>query len=316
MRAGLLVVIALSGCVYRRSVVPAQLAPLRDARHPEALVLRTEDGRRVRLGAGSEVRLCSASGCSDWLDAGDLTVDDRGVYHGRAGWAWADLARVEVSTVGGDRTLAALAGTTAVVAVVAAVAIVAIVVASLPRDEPAGDGDGDLGLDAASAVIGAIWSRPEDEPGTWKPALEAGADTAPAFGRRARRRAAIRVLVAADTLVTRARDHVESLTVGLRLGELLEVGAVVRHVGAGATTRLGAVGVYLGGHFALDAAHRVAIPLGFDVVRDDGETHARLRWGLRARVWRDVFAGVAPWNPTYVGGRWLYPSGVEVGVAF
>lgn len=325
MRA-LVVSLALSGCVARTPVDGHEVAKLHGGGLRDAVVLKSVGGPSARLAPGSEIRFCRADGaCTPWMEGDNLRVDERGVYFdGGSGWAWEDIARAEVDHISGVGTLGALAATGAIVAVIAGVAIgVALVSgAFLPKDEPpkprsdSGNGDG-----IAKALLGAIWEPPEQEPGTWKPAIRPEGETKKAFQLGAERRGIVRLLVAADVLGTRDLTHVETFTFGLRLGDMLEVGGVTRHVGDGQYTTLQTIGGYVGGHFSIDAGDRVAIPFGIDATWGDGVAdhvrfHGRVRWGLRVRFAEYLFVGAYPGNPTRMAGEWRYPSGLELGGAF
>jgi hypothetical protein len=78
-------------------------------------------------------------------------------------------------------------------------------------------------------------------------------------------------------------------------------------------------------HADVDANRRVALLFGADVGAGHPAIYARLIWGLRVRVWRDLSLGLYPFTPTYtyvkdIGGHdaqrgytgFTFPTTVEL----
>jgi len=246
--------------------------------------------------------------------AGQDLYEARRRYPTRVGWTWRAIDDAQVETLSGGRSLAGVVGVVALAAAVAPFALLGDAV-SFPAhmdDPPTGKPSfSQRALDGVGHAI-AIGDR-DVTPGSWTPEL-ADADGVRAgalFAARARRRAFVQLVVAADALASRQRA-LGGLTLAARFAEMVEIGGSVRHLAGEGT--IGSF--YLGGHFALGAPHRWAIPLGFDVGGRDGLGYFRLRAGVRVRVRGDWFVGGYPLNPVYAAREWSYPSGLEVGSAF
>jgi hypothetical protein len=123
--------------------------------------------------------------------------------------------------------------------------------------------------------------------------------------------------------------------VGMRLAHVFEVGfgarllghRTDREVAAGFGTRTDWMGLMrVGLHFDLDAARRVAIPLGLDVGAGHAVPYVRMYVGLRVRLVSGLYLGIYPISPTYAdlvdpekrgaSGWWTFPSELEIGFTF
>jgi hypothetical protein len=273
-----------------------------------------------------------------WLPAVDgkdlrRTLDRLAI---RIGWKWADMTGAQVESLSGMRSLpvALIAGPT-----LGPYAWLQDRTGSEKRVAP-----DDPIVDRAyqSPVLDAISLVPLrnfDGAASWAPTVadSAALDARPLFTGRAVRRAGVMAVIAADALATFPRPdrELEGITFAARFGELLEIGMGLRRLAGrgleqpGRWSATALWSFYVGGHFFIDANQRLALPVGVEVGASGTGGFTRLRAGLRARVWGDWFAGVYPFNPTFMGvdvaradkhaddmPRWSFPSGVELGIAF
>jgi hypothetical protein len=310
---GFWIALLVGGCTYHRTIPSERLAPMREARQRDAVVLRVDDTWRARLSPNSRVRFRHGDAWSAWLDASALKLDDRGVWvdGARAGWRWDEIEDAEVETVSGGASLGAVVGVAALSVALAPLALLGDTFSWMGNMDGPPSGS-PRPSQRAFDKLGAISIDDRDHtPGTWRPTLAATADAPPLFSFRARRRAIARLVVGADAVASRKHQS-GGLTLAVRFTEMIELGASVR-----AQRDAGALwSFYLAGHFPLGAPHRWAIPLGIDAGGRDGAGYFRLRCGLRANVRGDWFVGVYPVNPVYAEHAWSYASGAELGAAF
>jgi len=346
---GVMIAVAAIGCTYRRTVREPALATLREAGKDDGVVLPTTSAWRIRLAPSSQVRFRDRAGrWTDWLDADALYVDAHAVFTdgelrgapARVGWRWADVDTAEVQSVSGLRTLWGFVGTLAVSASLVPLAGTPVMTPAALAPALAGPALSTARWGGAQ-LVRAVAPRREGAPGTWRPALagDVARDARPLFAGGAQRRAVARLVIAADVAATLGgggRDPlgvdrlIDGVTVAARFGELVEVGGSVRHVAGRGLEREGvwssapAGAFYLGGHFAVDAHHRVAIPLGVELGGSSAGGFVRARAGVRVRVKDEWFVGVYPFSPTFTGTdttpdvlpRWSFPTALEVGASF
>jgi hypothetical protein len=131
----------------------------------------------------------------------------------------------------------------------------------------------------------------------------------PLFDARARRRAKIRLVTAVDggTDFSLINGGTFGAYVGMRLNEVFELGGGLRLIaspenpgltGSPVKTSPIAFGRILG-HFDVDSARRVALPIGVDAGGGDARAYVRLVLGIRVRVWDTLSLGLYPFNPTF-----------------
>jgi hypothetical protein len=95
--------------------------------------------------------------------------------------------------------------------------------------------------------------------------------------------------------------------IGMRLSEVTEIGAGLRlnaspEYPEDPNSRMRSSPIAFGrlvGHFDLDAARRVALPIGFDAGGGDAKGYVRLVLGIRIRVFDTFSIGLYPLNPTF-----------------
>jgi hypothetical protein len=339
---GVMIAVAASGCMYRRTVREAELTALRQPGRDDGVVLHTTSLWRVRLSPSSHIRFRDKVGLwTDWIEASALYVDGGGVFTdgevrgrpSRVGWRWEDVAAAEVQSLSGMRTLGGFLGTLAVSASLVPLAGTPVMTPAVVAPALGGPAVSTARWGGAQLVRAVASKRREGAPGTWQPYV-AGVDARearPLFDGGARRRAVGRLVVAADSATTLERDRVISgVTVAARFGELIEVGGSVRNVAArglereGAWSSAPAGAFYMSGHFAIDAYQRFAVPLGFEVGGSSAGGYVRARAGLRMRVKDEWFVGVYPLSPTFTGNdtsdavlsRWSFPTALELGATF
>jgi hypothetical protein len=163
----------------------------------------------------------------------------------------------------------------------------------------------------------------------------ANGKTSAIFGRHTRRRSSIRLIGlvegGSDLLLTDG-GHVQAL-MGMRILDVLELAAgahLMIHRGDPQTQdqahRASWIGVFrLNLHFDVDARRRVALPLGFDVGVGQATFYARLNFGVRVRLTRQLSLGIYPFNPTYAefkdttlrrtNGWWSFPTTIDLSFA-
>jgi hypothetical protein len=190
------------------------------------------------------------------------------------GWSWDEVAFAEVRHLSGLKTAGGILG-----------GMVGIVVAAVAH------------VPGFSVSTG----EPED-PGTWNgtPAV-AGRDAPRLFGSGVRRRATARLVsqaeLAIDTLG--ATQLYTGASVAARLGQLFELGGGCGHVATrdGQELSQGAFAfLRIGVHLPIDAAHRWAIPMSFDLGTGIGgtlESFYRFRIGFQRRLGARSFVALS-----------------------
>lgn len=354
--------VVLSSCSLLTGCVSTATVPADELRAPGAGpgdTITTLAGSRARLGPSSAVRFLREDGrFTPWVSARSLWTNDRGVFlrHPAAkgtpdaetleGIEWAKLRRAEVRNFEGGETVLA---TTAVVAVVGL--IVAAVAADANDDDCGRRSRHCRGSRVASAdtmrdaaIYGAIASSgtsgggggdtsvadsPQapyfSDPAAERP--DAGG-ARPIFDGAARRRAALRGVVALETTAPMDDGSLRpqpGAFAGVRLGNFFEVGLAARTLSLGAGVPAQAVVAgRVGFHGELDARRRFALPLSVDVGAGEGiKNYARINWGLRIRAYDELSIGLNPVSPTRVeresgAGRsgWSVSSGAELSWGF
>lgn len=278
---------------------------------------------RLRVGATWQAPLAGSS----------LLVTLRWGVDSIAHYPWAEIAAVELTDVSGVKTAGAIVGYAAITTALLPLALLGAGFGALPgRGGSSGSGGGSGGNALSLGRVGGLGGGHVPADGAWTGALDATprADTRRLFSGSARRKSAVRFTLSGDTAVDtlRAGSLVERLSLGVRLGDLVELGGGLGYAWVpGATERHDLFGfVRLGLHLPLDAAHKYAIPLGLDfgTYMPDGYLrvkHARLDLGLRRRIGDDLFVGAYLFNPTYLATnreekRWSLSSGLEISAAF
>lgn len=228
------------------------------------------------------------------------------------GWAWDEMALVEITDFSGAQTLLGVIGYLALVAVV--------------------------GTDNAPPAHSLVQDpmKPSGNRAPWRPRLveQTGEAARPLFTSKTIRRATVSLVASADVAHDpRSTDSlVDGLALSARFGELIELGLGVRH----ARTRLpdqhepsNAIFGFLrlGAHFPLDAGHRWGIPLSLDLgVGGGARTMLRLNFGVRYQLTPRWFIGLQPLNPTAIEFAtvspahshtgWWFTSGLEAGFVY
>jgi hypothetical protein len=157
----------------------------------------------------------------------------------------------------------------------------------------------------------------------------------PLFSGSLRRRSVIQLIgsAGAGTELARFQGYTGSLTAGIRLRDLIEIGGGLRHTIEPLRSDLrgerdfSLVGFgRLGLHLWLDDEHRFAIPLSVDAgAGHNVRFHLRVNYGLRFAPLRNLWIGLMPFNTSYTdftsgpfdgSSRWSFPSTLEVGFSF
>ncbi len=159
----------------------------------------------------------------------------------------------------------------------------------------------------------------------------------PLFSARARRNASYRFFAAgafgAD--LRKPMGLSDSLTVGIRLAELFELGVGFRHMviahntSSGDVTRDSSYAAFLrvGLHIDLMDSRFLAVPVSVDIgLGDPFRSQWRLNWGFSARLTPWMSLGIYPFSPTYTvykedtrlanAPRWSFPTSVELAFTF
>lgn len=332
-----LAVLTLSACTSTDAVRMHAASALRKGNHRDAF-----NAGDVRIAPNSELRFCRTHrGCSEWIEASELRVDDAGVWFDGVGYEWSEVDYCEVKGFDGIKTTGAIIGVTAGVAIIIPIALLAMSLKSLPRalpnDGPPPAASDDSGVSTTAALAGlavaAATAKPAGDGGGlfyWGATRRRGATAEPPrlFSTAARVRSNITLGAFVDSGVAYERDLVTGGAVArLRLADFFEVGAGARvaHTkgmdGAWDTTRMYVV--QAGFHSPVTA--RFALPLGVDVAWGNGELEREIRipWGFRytspSGRWTGTFQ---PVTPSYAkradadSGRWTITTGLELGVTF
>ena len=247
----------------------------------------------------------------------------------KIGWPWERVAAIEVENLSGGKTLAAIVGTMAV-------AVVVLPVALLFRSVPAAQGfrpRGSQGVRLAGDTVEALaraGNAGMPVRGAWEPELASAESirAKPMFSLGAQVRSILRPTLAIDTGAAKAGDLVGTgLVAKLRFVDVFEIGGGVRFVGirqAGGW-RSSVTHVFaMGTHLPLDAAHRFALPIGFEASGGGAIAHdVRLPWGFRYTPHGGRWFGtLQPATPAWMRttsektGRWTLNGRVELGVSF
>lgn len=257
----------------------------------------------------------------------------------KVGWPWERVAAIQVENLSGGKSLAAIVGTMAVAVVVLPIAMVADSMPGQgfrPNSSGGSGGSGGSGVRLAGGVVDVLEradtasSHGAPMRGAWQPELASteSVRAKPMFSTRAQVHAIIRPTLALDTSVAKTGDLVGTgLIAKLRLMDVFEIGGGVRLVGTRddrgwhtSTTHVFAMGT----HLPLDAAHRFALPIGFEASGGGNIAHdVRIPWGFRVTQRSGRWFGtVMPATPAWMRttsektGRWTLNGSVEVGVTF
>ncbi len=318
----------LAACTSSKTVQIHDAGSLRTGNHRDVF-----DAGPARIGPKSHVRFCrGAIGCSEWIDAPDLRVNDSGAWiaSSMAGYAWSDVTRVEVKGFDGLKTTGAILGTTAAIATV----VPLVLLASGMRRVPRGDGPRTRSYPeakAAAVVAGvaleaALEPGPTDETPYWPASVRPDSVAPPLFTRGARARSVISLGAVADASAGVDGDFVATGSVArLRLGDFVELGAGARLAhgkGEDGTWRSSWWYVVQGGLHAPVTA-RFSLPVGLDVAWG-GEralsNQITAPLGLRYTSPSGRWSGtVAPFSPSWVkrDGNWRLgcQAGFGIGIA-
>jgi hypothetical protein len=309
----LLPLLLVAACTTTNGVAINDAGSLRKGGHRDVF-----DAGGARIGPNSKLRFCDPDGdCSDWIYASDLRVDDAGAWIGstRSGYAWSDVAQVEVKRFDGLKTSGAIIGVTAAVAAV----IPIVLLASVARMGPRGDGvpvgqrsypEAAAAVAVAGVAIDAATTAPPettDVGGYWAARGRGIVEGEPKklFTVGARVRSYLTLGAAGDVHAATEGNLVTSGAVArLRLGDFLELGAGARLAtgkredGAWRSTYW-----YVAqGSFHAPVTARVAFPLGLDIA-----------WGGDKALSNQV---TIPLGVRYTGasGRWygtLHPASLS-----
>ncbi|MEO8705967.1 MAG: hypothetical protein ABI867_38410 [Kofleriaceae bacterium] len=216
--------------------------PLQTGGHRRAFV--ADNG--VHVAPGSKLRFCrAATVCSSWVAAGDLRVNEAGVWleSSAKGYAWSDIAFVDVESFDGLSTTGAIIGGTVGAVVVIPLLLLGSTLHATSRGFPRAGSHGGRPApvaDVAKVVVGVatVAAAPTPTPtlggGTplrhWRAsALDTTARPSPLFTRSARIRSNIALGAAIDGSAAYDRNLVTSGAVArLRLGDYVELGAGAR----------------------------------------------------------------------------------------
>jgi hypothetical protein len=328
MRLLLATATLLAACTTSNRVSIHQAGPLRTGNHRDVF-----DAGSARVGPHSKLRFCrDAEGCSDWIRAADLRVDDAGAWLGssREGYAWSDVTRVDVKDFDRLKTTGAILGTTAAVAVV----VPAVLLASSLRTVPRGDKPHVRRYPEATAavVVASVAAEaataPEQPDATpyWPPSARTDLDAPRLFTRGARARSVVSVGAVVDASASIDGDLVTSGGVArLRFGDYVELGAgarVARGKGDDGTWHTSRWYVAQGSFHAPITA-RFALPIGLDIAWGGARAlsnQVTIPWGLRYTSTSGRWFGTLnPVSPAWVkrDGNWRLGvvSGVGIGIA-
>jgi hypothetical protein len=311
----LLLPLLLVACSTTNGVAIRDARSLRTGGHRDVF-----DAGDARVGPNSKLRFCDQDGdCSDWIYASDLRVDDEGAWIGssKSGYAWSDVAFVDVKTFDGLKTSGAIIGVTAAIAAVIPIVLLATVVRAGPRGDGVPVGarsypEAAAAVGVASVAIDAATTTPPpttagDLGGYWA-AHGRGAvvgEPRKLFTVGARVRSYLTLGAAVDLNAATEGNLVTSGAVArLRLGDFLELGAGARLArGKGEDGAWQNTHWYVAqGSFHAPVTARFAFPLGLDIA-----------WGGDKALSNQV---TMPLGIRYTGasGRWygtLHPASLS-----
>ena len=317
MRPGTLVALlaalsVLNGCYGTRAVPVTQISSLKQGDRGREVVLAS-GLRGVRVGPRSWVRFRRWDGSrTPWFEARNLKVNDRFVVtaerHALEGLDWTSVAGVEVNELDLEESVAGItAGTAVVVMALTAEAALLLAIGAVTG----GHGQvKEVGITRAALdmVAGDALKRPEQDPAARSTLLAPTAGDLPArplFSGAARRRDIFLLTLSSEGGIDGARTStaVGGVTVGARFIDLFEVGWGARSslappAAEGEPFRISWVPfLRFGLHLDLTAGRRVALAVGADLGGLPGQLHARLLFGIRARLTDRLQLGLYPWNP-------------------
>ena len=185
------------------------------------------------------------------------------------GWPWHEIDTVEVTTLSGIKTLAAILGYSITI--------------------------------AGRVITGFSVSGPDIDmsPTRWTPRLLGNGKTVPMpmFSSTSRRRSAVQAYAAVSTLAAGAQpieaNHALCADIGVRFANSVELGLGASRVAAQGAVGGNAYSLRIGGHLALDADHKFAIPVSVDFGTGSGVPGlARLNLGVRTQVHDRSYVGL------------------------
>jgi hypothetical protein len=328
----LVAVVLASGCKSTNAVSMTAASALRHGGHRDLFTIGD-----AKVGPNSELKFCHVQhGCSDWIEASDLRVDESGVWVDRSSsYGWDEVSRIEIKGQDGLKTTAAIVGVAAVAVIVIPILLVAAYMKALPKDGPPTDSnDGTRVAAAAVAIAGvaaevATQPEPVDVDPYWGATLRSRAEQSVGASRLftlgARVRSVATVGAFLDSSVATTGDLVTSGAIArLRLASFIEAGVgarIARTKGERGWERARMFVAQGGFHNQVTA--RIALPLGVDVAWGDGalEREIRIPWGIRYTARGGRWTGtLQPVTPSYAkradadGGRWSISVGLELGV--
>jgi hypothetical protein len=334
--AALAAVVLASGCRSTNTVSMNAASALRHGGHRDVFSVGDAE-----VGPNSELRFCHAQhGCSEWIEASDLRVDEQGVWVDHdSNYLWSEVSEVDVRGHDGIKTTGAIVGVAAVAVIVIPILLVAAYMKALPKDgPPAESSSSSSGRTAAAAVAiagvaadAAMASAETVESGdpywgaTLRPGVENPAAASRLFSTGARVRAYITLGAFLDSSVATKGDLVTGGAVArLRLASFLELGAGARMAYTKGASGWERAPMYVAqGGFHNQVSARIALPLGVDVAWGDGALAREIRipWGIRYTSPSGRWTGtLQPVTPSYAkradadSGRWSINVGLELGV--
>ncbi len=359
--ATLCVPLAACGIHTTRPVRAPQVRQLACGPHAHELVVTAKNGRRVRIGPRSELRFLQRDGrVTPWISGRRLHADRHAVYwrtrHGKTltGLYWRDVKAAEVRNLSGGKTYGVIVAT---VVITAAIITLSAGLAVISGGRGRLNGLGRLILLPLKGIGNRHHHRKKrrltDEKTDQKTNQETTASSSavesqepvkriqaprdavpPAFTWKTRRRGWVRLVGALEggTDLVLRDGLTSSAFIGVRLFNVLELAAGARllmHPRADDDPRLR--GTWMGvfrvlAHLDLDAARRIALPLGVDAGGGQPAGYVRIVLGLRVRAWRGLSLGLYPFNPTYTDLRglhvhrgysgWTFPTTLDVAFSY
>ena len=330
---------ALLGCYGSSTVVGAQTAALHRSEQGDGSVLVADDGSPVRLDGDSELRFTRTDGTwTDWIGARDLLVNDDGVFLKPDddqplvdGLKWSDVKSVEVKNLDRGETMIAVVAISAAVVGLIVVAMKSKGNLPLPNlnhvdfhVNASSNGGGGGGGDAAVPTPGG-------ESVLAEPTLEApnASGAKDLLDGDTRRRSVVEVVGALEGggETTGSGLRLGTAMLALRAFDFLDFGVGARWISFGLVDGRQAYVLPVfrfGMHADLDAHRRIALVFGVEMgASHDVLDHVRVDWGIRCRVYDEMWLGVDPLTPIYDrfasgihGPAWSAPTTLLVGFAF
>ncbi|MCA9549397.1 MAG: hypothetical protein KC933_05130 [Myxococcales bacterium] len=275
-----------------------------------------------------------------WMDGETLLAASRRGLELESGVLWRDITDAEVRNFSGGKTLGLIIGGAAIIAAVAALTD------GKPGRVLAETARATARVTYMTTVL-TVHNRPVHcyryadpwiDPdavvdGPVQPSLqEPTSGGTRLFTGVTRRRADIEVVPSLQSMATLSAPEglEQTAALSLRLAKVWELGGGLRAAAlaapGAAEPELRFIGFGRAGlHLNLDANHRIAVPLSFDIGAGQGVLlQTRLNFGLRIRLTDDFSLGVSAPSPTLtrmrtglngVKSRWSFPAGLELAFA-